>query len=93
MRIKNYYLLMCLFCLLGYGSLGAQTNKSLHERWSEEQAQQWYAQQPWYAGCDYITATAINQIEMWSKESFDAKQIDKELTWAQRIGRISCIFE
>ena len=81
MKIRNYYLLACLFFLCGFGLLNAQTQKSLPDRWSEEKAQQWYSQQPWFAGCDYIPATAINQIEMWTKESFDAKQIDKELTW------------
>ena len=86
MKIRNYYLLACLFFLCGFGLLNAQTQKSLPDRWSEEKAQQWYAQQPWFAGCDYIPAMAINQIEMWSKESFDAKQIDKELTWAEGLG-------
>lgn len=55
-------------------------------RWSEQQAQQWHEQQPWLAGCDYIPSTAINQIEMWSNSTWDAAQIDKELTWAQEIG-------
>ena len=55
-------------------------------RWSEAKANEWYARLPWLSGCDYIPATAINQIEMWSKSSFDAKQIDKELSWAQELG-------
>ncbi len=55
-------------------------------RWSAAKANEWYAKQPWLSGCDYIPATAINQIEMWSKSSFDEKQIDKELSWAQELG-------
>jgi hypothetical protein len=56
------------------------------DRWSEKKANAWYAQQPWMAGCDYIPATAVNQIEMWQAATFDAPQIDKELTWAQDLG-------
>lgn len=55
-------------------------------RWSEKQAQEWGEKTPWMAGCDYITSDAINQIEMWSKDTYDEKQIDKELTWAEGIG-------
>lgn len=55
-------------------------------RWSAEKANAWYAQQPWMAGCNYTPASAINQIEMWSKDTFDEKQIDKELGWAQELG-------
>ena len=42
--------------------------------------------QPWISGCNYIPASAINQIEMWSEETYDPKQIDKELGWAQELG-------
>lgn len=55
-------------------------------RWSEQKAQQWYKDKPWMSGCDYIPASAINQIEMWSKDTFDAKQIDKEMGWAEDLG-------
>ena len=58
--------------------------KKLAGRWSEARANAWYAALPWMSGCNYIPATAINQIEMWSKETYDPKQIDKELGWAQR---------
>lgn len=59
---------------------------SHRQRWSEEKIQHWYASQPWLVGCNYIPSTAINQIEMWSESTFDPKQIEKELTWAQKIG-------
>ena len=53
------------------------------ERWSEAQAKDWYAQQKWLVGSNYIPADAINQLEMWQAASFDPAQIDKELGWAQ----------
>ena len=55
-------------------------------QWTPEQATAWYAAQGWRSGCNYIPATAINQIEMWSEETFDAPQIDKELGWAEELG-------
>jgi hypothetical protein len=54
--------------------------------WSTQKANDWYATQPWFSGCDYIVSTAINQIEMWQAESFDAATIDKELGWAEELG-------
>ncbi len=56
------------------------------DRWTAEQANTWYKKQPWLIGANYIPATAINQLEMWQADSFDPKQIDKELGWAQAIG-------
>ena len=56
------------------------------ERWTEAQASDWYAKQPWLIGANYIPATAINQLEMWQADSFDPARIDRELGWAQTIG-------
>ena len=55
------------------------------ERWSE-QAAQWYHKQPWLVGSNYNPATAMNELEMWQPETFDAAQIDKELNWAESLG-------
>lgn len=56
------------------------------DRWPEAQANAWYQQQPWLVGSNYIPAYAINQLEMWQAETFDAARIDKELGWAQKLG-------
>ena len=40
------------------------------ERWSTEKANAWYASQKWPVGINYVTATAINQFEMWQEETF-----------------------
>ncbi len=55
-------------------------------RWSEERAQTWSAKQPWLVGSNYITSSAINQLEMWQAETFDPEAIDRELGWAQGLG-------
>lgn len=54
--------------------------------WSKEKANEWYAQNPWLVGCNYIPSNAINQLEMFQADTFDINQIDKELGWAQSIG-------
>ena len=56
------------------------------ERWSAERANQWMADKGWIVGCDYVPSTAINQIEMWQAETFDAATIDQELAWAHNYG-------
>ncbi len=56
------------------------------QRWTEEQANAWSAAQPWFSGVNYIPYNAVNQIEMWSADTFDIKRIDKELGWAEELG-------
>jgi hypothetical protein len=55
-------------------------------QWSEQKANDWYRQQPWLVGSDYIPADAINQLEMWQAETFNPQEIDKELGWAEGLG-------
>src|SRR5579859_3578614 len=55
-------------------------------RWSEQKATEWYAQQPWLVGSNYIPKSAINELEMWQESTFDPAQIDKELGWAEAMG-------
>jgi hypothetical protein len=55
-------------------------------RWSETAAREWYKQQPWLNGLNYIPATSINYTEMWQRESYDRVTIHKELTLAKDLG-------
>jgi len=55
-------------------------------RWSGETANAWYAKQPWLVGSNYTPASAINELEMWQADTFDAPAIDKELGWAEGLG-------
>ena len=55
-------------------------------RWTEQKANDWYAEQPWLVGSNYIPATAVNQLEMWQADTFDPGRIDLELGWAESIG-------
>jgi hypothetical protein len=73
--------LIPLSIILCFGTAFAQT-----ARWSESQANAWYAQQPWLVGSNYIPKSAINELEMWQASTFDPAQIDKELGWAEAMG-------
>ena len=56
------------------------------QRWTEAQANAWYAAQPWPVGANFLPSTAINELEMWQADTFDAATIDRELGWAEGIG-------
>ena len=58
----------------------------MEARWSREEANTWYDEQPWLVGCNFIPSTAINQLEMWQDETFDPETIDRELGWAADLG-------
>ena len=85
---------LCLAIFLGGLSLSA--NRSHAEdpekitdapgRWTPEQANAWYEKQPWLVGCNYMPSTAINQLEMFQADTFDAQVIDRELGLAQSLG-------
>ncbi len=62
------------------------TSAEARGRWTEAQANAWYAKQPWLVGANYAPATAINQMEMWQAETWNPKRIDYELGLAQGIG-------
>ena len=55
-------------------------------RWTVERANQWYTGQGWLVGANYITSTAVNQIEMFQGGTYDPRRIDDELRVARLIG-------
>ncbi|MEX2231594.1 MAG: cellulase family glycosylhydrolase [Cyclobacteriaceae bacterium] len=84
-----------LFCLLAFfsgckdsstQSEVASDESEVRDVWSKEQADEWYQQWGWLRGADFLPSTAINQLEMWQAETFDAETIDRELGWAEDIG-------
>lgn len=56
------------------------------QKWTIEKAEQWYKNQPWFVGCNFIPSTAINALEMWQAETFDPDTICRELGWASDLG-------
>jgi hypothetical protein len=78
--------LPALLLFLAIATLTSAQSREPQDRWSEKAAQDWYANQPWLVGSNYIPATAINELEMWQADSFDPARIDKELGWAESVG-------
>ena len=79
----------CLIVILAQGCVCvAAAPVPQHElpRWTEAQAREWYAKQPWLVGSNYLPAYAANELEMWQAETFDPKRIDLELGWAESLG-------
>lgn len=85
MRSRFFIFLIAAF-LLQVPVTIAQQVIAPEKVWSAQKAHEWYGKQPWLVGADYIPANAINQLEMWQAETFDPKQIDKELGWAEGLG-------
>jgi Cellulase (glycosyl hydrolase family 5) len=67
-------------------SFAAAAQSQTPSRWTAEAANAWYAKQPWLVGSNYIPSDAINELEMWQADTFDAARIDTELGWAQSLG-------
>jgi hypothetical protein len=88
---KLFCLVFVLMVTLNFNVCNAQTANNNNanntaSRWTKEKANEWYKQWGWLRGCDFIPSTAINQLEMWQSDSFDAVTIDRELGWAESIG-------
>lgn len=75
---------LALFLVAGF--LLTAVVSAQETRWTEQQANAWYAQQPWPVGANFLPSTAINQLEMWQSDTFDKVAIDRELGWAESIG-------
>jgi hypothetical protein len=74
--------------LLTAGAALTHTPRAAAEpaRWSPERANRWYQAQGWPVGANYITASAINQLEMFQPNTFDPRRIDAELGAARSHG-------
>lgn len=56
------------------------------DRWSEADANAWWAAKPWVCGFNFLPSTAVNFLEMWHRDTFDKATIERELGWAREIG-------
>ncbi len=81
MKTKTFSILTVVFIAALCSAASSQT-----QRWSEQKANDWYVQQPWLVGSNYVPKSAINELEMWQEASFDPDQIDRELGWAEGLG-------
>lgn len=77
---------IAVLTLLGCSLITPAGPATARDRWAPQQANDWYARQPWFVGANYIPATAINELEMWQAQTFDPHRIDRELGWAEGLG-------
>lgn len=56
------------------------------DRWSEAEANAWWAARDWVCGFNFLPSSAVNFLEMWHSDSFDRPTIERELGWAAEIG-------
>ena len=83
--MKRLCSLLLLLPLLGCQT-ASRHGSAPRGQWTAEQANAWYAKQPWFVGCNFTPSTAINQLEMWQADTWDANTIDRELGWAHDLG-------
>ena len=89
--MRNLKICLTVLALTLTGQLYAQekkakTSDSPRAIWSVQQASNWQKKWGWLRGSDFIPSTAINQLEMWQKDTFDPETIDRELGYAEGIG-------
>lgn len=84
MTIKN--ILLSLLSAAAISGCCGKAEESQTGRWSEEKANEWWAQQEWPVGCNYVPSYAINQFEFWQPETFNPEVIDRELGYAESLG-------
>ncbi|HEV3206448.1 MAG TPA: 1,4-beta-xylanase, partial [Terriglobales bacterium] len=85
MTTRCSLLMVAIACLMA-APLVAQTSEDAGGRWSVQQANDWYAKQPWLVGANFVPSDAINELEMFQAETFNPALIDKELGMAESIG-------
>jgi hypothetical protein len=64
----------------------SSTAQDVPARWTEAQANAWYASQPWLVGANFIPSDAINELEMFQAATFNPALIDRELGMGESIG-------
>ena len=83
-KYKQMLILISLIIFVGCSNINSKKNNDF--RWSEEKIWNWYNNQPWLVGSNFITSSSINQLEFWQSETFDLDLIDKELKLSASIG-------
>ena len=63
-----------------------KSNINTSQRWAEQKVNEWYQEQGWLVGANFVPSSAINQLEMWQTETFDTTGIERELKLANELG-------
>src|SRR5690554_46740 len=81
---KVLYISTLILLIISFYSCNHAKNPSVEETiarevWTAQEANDWYVQHQWLRGSNFIPSSAINQLEMWQEDTFDAETIDREL--------------
>ena len=83
----NYLKLTGVFILsLFFFKCQKEPSNFKKDRWSEDQAWAWQKKHGWMVGTNFNPSTAINQLEFWQQNTYDAETIEKELEWSAELG-------
>jgi hypothetical protein len=55
-------------------------------QWTPARARAWSDSVGWLVGANFVPSTASNEIEMWQRDTWDPKTIDRELGYARSLG-------
>ena len=77
---------LLLMIWIVFAALGESFAQGASARWDSAKANQWYDQQPWLVGANYVPSDAINELEMFQAATFNAALNEKELGMAESIG-------
>ena len=55
-------------------------------KWTSDKAFEWYSNEEWPIGANFLPSSAINQLEMFQNETYDKQTITKELRMANSLG-------
>lgn len=60
----------------------------MRERWTKEQAWEWYKQRPWVMGINYVPSITLHCMELWQEDTYDEviKSVRKEFELMEDIG-------
>lgn len=74
--------------LVAGGAALTQTPRATAEpgRWPVDRASRWYQAQGWLVGANFITSNSVNQLEMFQRETWDPRRVERELRLARMLG-------
>src|SRR5574340_1403913 len=81
--MTRFFLILITISSLCTSQVLAQKERAV---WSRQKANEWYSTKGWLRGSNFIPSTAVNQLEMWQKETFDTATINRELGYAESLG-------
>ena len=84
--MKYTIVIFAMAMLLFQACSPPESDSNENRRWSAKKAKDWQLKTGWLSGCNFQPSTAINQLQMWQKDTFDPETIDLELQWAENLG-------